>query len=57
MQDNRFKCILINYYINNKTFEQIAEIIDYSKAQTMRMHGYTLDIFEKMTLNATNDIE
>lgn len=57
LQDNRFKCIFINYYINNKTFEQIAEIIHCSKAQTMRMHGYALDILEKMILNATNDIE
>lgn len=57
LQDNRFKSILINYYINNKTFEQIAEIIHYSKTQTTRMHGYALDVFEKMILNATNDIE
>ena len=57
LQDNRFKCILINYYINNKTFEQIADIINYIKAQTKRINEYALDIIEKMILNEKNDIE
>lgn len=54
LSDNRFKSVLIDYYINGMTFDEIAEDIKYSRIHTIRIYGNALDVFEKMILN---DIE
>lgn len=54
LSDIRFKSVLIDYYINGMTFDEIAEDIKYSRMHTFRIYGNALDNFEKMILN---DIE
>lgn len=53
LSDNRFKSVLIDYYINGMTFDEIAESINYSRVQVIRIYGNALDKFEKMILNDT----
>ena len=40
--------ILYAKYVEYKTFERIAEEINYSWRQTIRLHGMALIEFEKM---------
>lgn len=42
VDDERFRIILTERYIDCKTFEQIADDIHYSYKQTCRLHGQAL---------------
>ncbi|MEF2919102.1 MAG: DUF1492 domain-containing protein [Acutalibacteraceae bacterium] len=42
-----FRVLLTDYYINGYTFEQIAEKLNYSWRQIMRMHGLALQDFRR----------
>ena len=47
LQDNRYKAVLIQYYINAKTWEQIAATLHYSERQIQRLHGEALIEFKR----------
>lgn len=49
LSDNRYITVLTDYYINNMTFDEIAEDnkIRYSKRQIMRIYGNALQAFER----------
>lgn len=58
LKDNRYKTILLRYYLCNERFDRIAERTGYSVRQVQRLHGLALidfkRIFEKcheMSLN------
>lgn len=53
LSDNRYITVLTDYFINCMTFDDIAENINYSKIQTIRIYGNALDNFGKMILNDT----
>lgn len=42
-----FRVVLIDHYINGYTFEQIAEKLNYSWRQIMRIHGLALQDFRR----------
>ncbi len=48
VSDNRFKTVLARYYLCNEKFETIAEEMNYSKRQVLRLHGLALEEFRKM---------
>lgn len=41
------RVILIDYYINNKSWEKIAEDNNYSRRYIFKLHGYALNDFRK----------
>ena len=49
--DNRYVSLLINRYVNNMSWEEIAEIIGYNDIKYVRkiLHGRALAEFEKIT--------
>ena len=48
ISDNRFKTVLARYYLCNEKFETIAEEMNYSMRQVLRLHGLALEEFRKM---------
>lgn len=48
ISDNRLKTVLARYYLCNEKFETIAEEMNYSKRQVLRLHGLALEEFRKM---------
>lgn len=48
ISDNRLKTVLARYYLCNEQFETIAEEMNYSKRQVLRLHGLALEEFRKM---------
>ncbi len=55
--DNRFRVVLTRYYLCNERFETIAEKMNYSKRQVLRLHGLALEefrrVYAKMAPNVT----
>ena len=53
--DSTYRALLLAYYVNCKTWEQVAESVGYSEKQAQRKHGFALleaeKYFEKMSLN------
>lgn len=47
LSDSRYIDILTDYYINCKTWEQVAEDNGYSDRHVRRLHGYALQSFRK----------
>lgn len=47
LSDNRYKAVLIDYYINCKTWEQVAEDLQYDLRWVYRIHGRALQEFSK----------
>lgn len=43
LPDNRFKTVLIDYYINGLTFNQISDNMSYCKRHIERIYGNALD--------------
>lgn len=43
LSDNRFKTVLIDYYINGLTFNQISDNMSYCKRHIERIYGNALD--------------
>ena len=54
LNDNRYIGVLIDYYINGATLDEVAEHLNYSRPQTVRLYGNALCAFDKMILNDTN---
>lgn len=48
LKDNRYKTILLRYYLCNERFDRIAEITGYSVRQVQRLHGLALVEFRKI---------
>lgn len=53
LKDNRLRLLLEKYYINLKTWEQIANEMHYSYSHLMRMHGYALYAIDEILKNDT----
>lgn len=48
MTNDRYKAILIEYYLNGKTWEQVAESLNIERRWLFRLHGRALQQFEKI---------
>ena len=42
VEDNTLAALLIEYYVNDKTWKEVASQIQHSVRQTMRLHGQAL---------------
>lgn len=49
VDDNTLSMLLIEYYVNDKTWAQIAAQQHYSWRQVMRLHGHALQIIRELT--------
>ena len=47
LSDRRHRLILMEYYIEMKTFEQVAVDMNYSWRQIMNIHGHALKEVER----------
>ena len=48
LKDRRQRLVLMEYYLEMKTWEQVAVDIGYSFQHTMRIHGYALKAISEM---------
>lgn len=48
LSDSRYIDILTDYYINRKTWEQVADNMGYDLRWVYRLHGRALQVFEKL---------
>ena len=48
LEDRRQRLVLMEYYIEMKTFEQVAVDIHYSWRQIMNIHGHALKAVEQL---------
>jgi len=48
IRDRRQRMVLMEYYVNMKTWEQVAVDIGHSYQHTHRIHGYALRSIEKI---------
>lgn len=46
LQDRRHRLVLKEYYVDCKTWEQVAVDLNYSYMHTTRLHGYALREFQ-----------
>ena len=46
LEDGVLRTLLIEYYINGKTWEQVAEDMNYSRMQIHRLHNKAIDVME-----------
>lgn len=49
LEDNTLSTILTEYYVNDKTWAEIAAEQHYSWRQVMRLHGHALQMIRDMT--------
>lgn len=49
VEDNTLSTLLTEYYVNDKTWEEIAAEQHYSWRQVMRLHGHALQIIRELT--------
>lgn len=49
VEDNTLATLLTEYYVNDKTWEEIAAEQHYSWRQVMRLHGHALQIIRELT--------
>lgn len=49
VEDNTLAMLLTEYYVNDKTWAQIAAQQHYSWRQVMRLHGHALQIIRELT--------
>ena len=49
IEDNTLSTLLTEYYVNDKTWAQIAAQQHYSWRQVMRLHGHALQIIRELT--------
>lgn len=49
IEDNTLSTLLTEYYVNDKTWEEIAAEQHYSWRQVMRLHGHALQIIRELT--------
>ena len=48
IDNQKFRIILREHYINGKDLKEIADILHYGERHTQRLHGYALLEFEKV---------
>nr|DAG50820.1 MAG TPA: Protein of unknown function (DUF1492) [Caudoviricetes sp.] len=48
LTDERYKTVLTEYYLNHKTWEQVADCMNYDLRWVYRMHGKALKEFSKV---------
>ena len=48
LEDNRQRMVLMEYYLEMKTWEQVAVDLHYSYMHVTRIHGYALREIQKM---------
>lgn len=53
VEDNTLATLLTEYYVNDKTWEEVAVQIDKSWRWTMNLHGKALKAVEKILSNKT----
>lgn len=53
LKDRRQRLVLIEYYLEMKTWEQVAVDLNYSYMHITRLHGYALKEIQKV-INAQN---
>ena len=51
MENEQYKQILFNRYVESETWEKIAVDMNYSFRHILRLHGEALKAYEKMSLN------
>lgn len=49
VEDNTLSTLLTEYYVNDKTWEEVAAEQHYSWRQVMRLHGHALQIIRELT--------
>lgn len=49
VEDNTLAALLTEYYVNDKTWDEIAAEQHYSWRQVMRLHGHALQIIRELT--------
>ena len=49
VEDNTLSTLLTEYYVNDKTWEEIAAEQHYSWRQVMRLHGHALQMIRELT--------
>lgn len=47
LSDDRYKAVLTEYYLNTKTWEQVAESLNFERRWVFHLHGQALQQFEK----------
>lgn len=53
VEDNTLATLLTEYYVNDKTWEEVAVQMQYSWRWTMNLHGKALKAVEKILSNKT----
>ena len=48
LPNDRHRAILTEYYLNHKTWEQVAEYMNISNRHAKRLHGWALQEFSEM---------
>lgn len=48
LTDERYKTVLTEYYLNHKTWEQVADCMNYDLRWVYRIHGKALKEFNKV---------
>lgn len=48
LTDERYKTVLTEYYLNHKTWEQVADCMNYDLRWVYRIHGRALKEFNKV---------
>lgn len=48
LEDRRLRLVLMEYYVEMKTWEQVAVDLNYSYMHTTRLHGYALNEVQKL---------
>lgn len=56
LTDRRYRLILTEYYLDMKTWEQVAVDLNYSYMHVTRLHGYALKGVETIINGRTNSI-
>lgn len=49
VEDNTLAALLTEYYVNDRTWEEIAVQQHYSKRQVLRLHGHALQVIRELT--------
>lgn len=49
IEDNTLAALLTEYYVNDRTWEEVAVQMGYSWRQVMRLHGHALQMIRELT--------
>lgn len=51
LSDDRYKAVLTEYYLNTKTWEQVADSMNVSNRHVTRIHGWALKEFSRVCVD------